>query len=73
MTHYRRGPKPNKMTAEHNIKSFAVLEAALEAYGGHITHEHAVACVQRHSQPGGGEGFVSYLVKRGYLEPRAKK
>lgn len=60
------GNPPNHMTAHHNNASWSVVVAIMQAYGG-ASLEDLAAAVSQHRHRDGGNGFVKYCLRRGWL------
>lgn len=74
LVHALPGEKPGRLrlgrapsvTAEHNMVSWSVVTAMLEAYGG-ADYEDLIGAVRQHANPGGGKGFIDYCIRNGWL------
>lgn len=62
---YVLGKQPS-LTVSHNIESWSVIVAIINAYGGAPLNDLAAA-VSQHRHPGGGRAFVKYCIREGWL------
>ncbi len=62
---FRIAHKP-KFTEQHDIDTWHNLESYLEKHGDAILLDLVIRC-STHDHPAGGEGFVKYCIRNGWL------
>ena len=61
------GVRPRGQTAQHNIESWSVVAAIMDAYGGASISDLAAA-VSQHRHESGGLAFIDYCINLGWLK-----
>ena len=59
--------KTPRMTAQHNIDSWKKIESHLNKHRSD-TFDALVMICSKHDHPSGGDGFVRYCIKNGWLK-----
>mgnify|MGYP000509340764 CR=1 FL=1 len=68
---YRIGKAPNS-SASHNIKTWQIIESKMATLESASFEQLKIWC-RSHDFSGGGEGFVKYCIKHGWLVSTRKK